>query len=41
MEEFEQAKAQEQASILPPSYDIGEEWVQAYIEQFGVEPSFF
>lgn len=27
--------------LPPPVYDVDEEWVQDYIEQFGTEPSFF
>jgi hypothetical protein len=26
---------------LPPAYDLSEPWVQAYIRQYGREPSFF
>lgn len=32
---------EEQIVLIPPTYDIDEEWVQDYIEQFGMEPSFF
>ena len=32
---------EEQIVLIPPTYDIDEEWVQDYIEQFGTEPSFF
>lgn len=28
-------------ALSPPVYDVDEEWVQNYIEQFGTEPSFF
>ena len=32
---------EEKSSIAAPAYDITEEWVQNYVEQFGMEPSFF
>ena len=28
-------------ALPPPVYDVDEEWVRNYIEQFGSEPSFF
>lgn len=34
-------KENPQESVPAPTYDKGEEWVPEYIEQFGVEPSFF
>ena len=32
---------EEQIVLISPTFDIDEEWVQDYIEQFGTEPSFF
>lgn len=32
---------EEQIVLIPPTFDIVEEWVQDYIKQFGTEPSFF
>ncbi len=32
---------EEDSIFNPASYDLDEEWVKEYIEQFGEEPSFF